>query len=107
MTCCIIAQLYHLKIVHHAKGTSQGKQGQEEKGAGGTGKSGGRGERGRGRGFGRWEQDEEEFEIFDKIVAFFEERPYFYDISHEAYSNRKRKDAEVAEFAKTIGWNGE
>ena len=62
-------------------------------------------------GLGDGDEDEEDsapkFEIFDKIVAFFEERPYFYDISHEAYSNRKRKDAEVAEFAKTIGWNGE
>ncbi len=54
------------------------------------------------------EGDEESnlYDIFDKIVAFFADRPYFFDVGDENFSNRKRKDAELAEFAKTINWTG-
>lgn len=51
------------------------------------------------------EGEEAKYKIFDKVVSFFEERPYFYDVSHEAYCNRKKKDSEVAEFAASIGWS--
>jgi hypothetical protein len=34
-------------------------------------------------------------------------RPYFYDISNEDYKNKPKKDSQLAEFAASIGWDGE
>ncbi len=44
------------------------------------------------------------YELFDKIVSFFADRPYFFDVGDEHYCNKKRKDAELAEFAHSINW---
>ncbi len=44
------------------------------------------------------------YEVFDKVVAFFEDRPYFYDVGDENFSNKKRKDAELADFARSMNW---
>ena len=41
--------------------------------------------------------------IDEKIAAFFEDRPFFYDIENEHYENRSRCDAELGEFAASIG----
>ena len=51
------------------------------------------------------EVDEEVSALNDKIIQFFEDRPYFYDIEHGNWQNRKLKEAEVKTFAQTIGWN--
>ena len=46
--------------------------------------------------------------VEEKIAQFFEARPYFYDISHEHYKNRQKKDSQlVSQFAATIDWDGE
>ena len=45
--------------------------------------------------------------VEERIAQFFEDWPYFYGISHEDYKNRQRKDSQLAEFAATIGWDGE
>ena len=42
-------------------------------------------------------------EVEEAIAAWFEARPYFYDISHEKYKKKGPKNAEVAEFAETLG----
>jgi len=41
--------------------------------------------------------------IDEKIAAFFEDRSFFYDIENEHYKNRSRRDAELGEFAASIG----
>jgi len=47
-------------------------------------------------------------DIEEKIAQFFEDRPYFYDISSEIYKNKRRRDCELAEFAASLGpkWDG-
>lgn len=42
----------------------------------------------------------------EAVASFFEGRPHFYDKSNESYKNKQRKEAELEEFAKTIGWTG-
>ncbi len=37
------------------------------------------------------------YEVFDKVVAFFEERPHFYNVGDENFINKKMKDAELAD----------
>jgi len=41
--------------------------------------------------------------IDEKIAAFFDDRSFFYDIENEHYKNRSRRDAELGEFAASIG----
>ena len=36
------------------------------------------------------------------IVQFFEDRPYYYDISHEGWANKKLKETELKVFAESI-----
>jgi len=48
--------------------------------------------------------DDKESELNEMIVQFFEDRPYFYDIAHENWTNKKLKDAELKAFAEKIGW---
>ena len=47
-------------------------------------------------------------ETEERIASFFEDQPYFYDLSHESYKNKKLRAAELAEFAATLGpkWDG-
>jgi len=47
-------------------------------------------------------------EVEERIADFFEARPYFYDLSHDKYKNRKLRDYELAQFAKSLGrkWDG-
>lgn len=42
------------------------------------------------------------------IASFFEDRPYFYDLTHEAYKNKRLRASELADFAKSLGpkWDG-
>jgi len=39
----------------------------------------------------------------EKIVEFFADRSYFYDISHEHYKNKPRRNFELDEFAAVLG----
>jgi len=48
-----------------------------------------------------------EEEAEEKIAAFFEERPYYYDKADNDYKNKFKKNSQLAEFAATIGWNRE
>ena len=49
------------------------------------------------------EPGEKQAALNDRIVQFFEDRPYFYDISNAQWNNKKLKDAELQQFADTIG----
>ena len=55
-------------------------------------------------GEGDEEAESAKYELFDKIVAFFEDRPYFYDVGDKNYCNKKRKDAKLADFAGSLNW---
>jgi len=47
-------------------------------------------------------------EVEESIATFFEDRPYFYDLTHPSYKNKPLRLAELAEFASTLGpkWDG-
>ena len=47
----------------------------------------------------------ESITIDEKLSTFLEDRPNFYNISHELYKNRRR-DEELAALAADIGWEG-
>ena len=53
------------------------------------------------------EDDKGEFEALQRIVEFYEARPYFYNLRHEKYRNTKLKQAELMDLAAEIQWNGE
>ena len=38
----------------------------------------------------------ESMAIEEKIAAFFEARPFFYDQTHKNYKNKQRRDSELA-----------
>ena len=48
----------------------------------------------------------ESMRIDDKLATFLEDRPYFYDISHELYKNKRRRDEELAALAADIEREG-
>ena len=48
-------------------------------------------------------EDDEVAAINDTIVQFFEDRPYYYDISHERWAYKKLKEAELKVFAESLG----
>lgn len=52
------------------------------------------------------EDDEDEAPAVQRIVQFYEEHPYFYNIRHEQYRNTRKKEAELADLAKEISWTG-
>lgn len=45
----------------------------------------------------------------EKICEFFEQNSFFYDLTHESYKDRKRRDVVLAEFAAGLGsdWAGD
>ena len=49
-------------------------------------------------------EDDEVAAVNDTIVQFFEDRPYYYDISHKGWANKKLKGAELKVFAESIGF---
>ena len=46
-------------------------------------------------------------ELEERIAAFFEARPYFYDLTSSNYKNKFKRKSELQEFAASIGWDGE
>ena len=48
--------------------------------------------------------DDEDSDMNERVVQFFEDRPYFYDIAHNKWSNKKLKDADLKAFADNTGW---
>ena len=46
-------------------------------------------------------------ELEEQIAAFFEARPYFYDLTSSNYKNKSKRNSELQEFAASIGWDGE
>ena len=46
-------------------------------------------------------------EVEEKIASFFEDRPYFYDLSHPQYKNKQKKNAELQAFAPKLGMDRE
>jgi len=51
---------------------------------------------------------DERQDVEEKIAQFFEDRPYFYDLSNELYKNKKRRDSELQDLASALGpkWDG-
>ena len=45
----------------------------------------------------------------EKICEFFEQNSFFYDLTHESYKDRKRRDVVLAELAAGLGsnWTGD
>ena len=48
----------------------------------------------------------ESVRIDNKLATFLEDRPYCYDIAHELYRNRRRRDEGFAALAAKIRWEG-
>lgn len=48
-------------------------------------------------------------QIDEKICDFFEQNSFFYDLTHESYKDKKRRDSTLAEFASALGsgWTGD
>ena len=48
-------------------------------------------------------EDDKVAAVNDTIVQLFEDRPYYYDISHEGWAYKILKEAELKVFAESIG----
>lgn len=53
--------------------------------------------------------EEEEIQVLNKILDFYEEHPHHYDLSQRDYKDERKKERELNELADSLGpdWTGE